>query len=192
MHIIGSDLIGFDFRLVALSGLALFVATYATVALAERIKASRGRAWFAWLGGGASAMGIGIWSMHYLGLKALDLPVPMLNNPAVPLSILATIFASGITLLVVSEKRDSGRHGKATGQRVSFDLAFLQTYLDMDRSPFGIEEGFRSPGRTSIGGRRADQIPHTFRHLILCLVRLRIGPCFLIPHVFSYTRGRGI
>jgi NO-binding membrane sensor protein with MHYT domain len=119
MHIIGSDLVGFDFRLVALSGLALFVATYATLALAERIKASRGRTWFAWLGGGASAMGIGIWSMHYLGLKALDLPVPMLNNPAVPLSILATIFASGITLLVVSEKRDSGRHGKATSQRVS-------------------------------------------------------------------------
>jgi hypothetical protein len=34
MHIIGSDLVGFDFRLVALSGLALFVATYATLALA--------------------------------------------------------------------------------------------------------------------------------------------------------------
>ena len=127
MHIIGSDLIGFDFRLVALSGLALIAASYATIALAERIKSSQGGAWFAWLGAGASAMGIGIWSMHYLGLKALDLPVPMLNNPAVPLSILATIFASGITLLVVSEKRDSGRHGKATSQRVSFDLAFLRT-----------------------------------------------------------------
>jgi formate-dependent nitrite reductase membrane component NrfD len=149
--------------LVALSGLALFVATYATLALAERIKASRGRAWFAWLGGGASAMGIGIWSMHYLGLKALDLHVPMLNNPAVPLSILATIFASGITLLVVSERHDSGRHGKATSQRASFDLAFLRTYLDMDRSPFGIEEGFKSPGRTSIGGRRLIR----FRHLML-------------------------
>jgi NO-binding membrane sensor protein with MHYT domain len=128
MHIQGSPLVGFDFRLVALSGLALIVATYATLALAQRIKASQGRAWFAWLGVGASAMGIGIWSMHYLGLKALDLPVPMLNNPAVPLSILATIFASGITLLVVSGKSDSGRHGKAKSQRVSFDLAFLRTY----------------------------------------------------------------
>jgi NO-binding membrane sensor protein with MHYT domain len=125
MHIQGSPLVGFDFRLVALSGLALIVATYAT--LAERIKSSQGGAWFAWLGGGASAMGIGIWSMHYLGLKALDLPVPMLNNPAVPLSILAAIFASGITLLVVSGKSDSGRHVKAKSQRVFFDLAFLRT-----------------------------------------------------------------
>jgi NO-binding membrane sensor protein with MHYT domain len=112
MNIQGLPLVDFDFRLIALSGLALIVASYATLALAERIKASQGRVWFAWLGWGAAAMGIGIWSMHYLGLKALDLPVPMLNNPAVPLSILATIFASGITLLVVSGKTDSGRHGR--------------------------------------------------------------------------------
>lgn len=127
MHIQDSPLVGFDFRLVALSGLAVIVANYTTLALAKQIKSSQGKAWFAWLGGGASAMGIGIWSMHYLGLKALDLPVPMLNNPAVPLSILATIFASGITLLVVSGKSDSGRHEKAKTQRVSFDLAFLRT-----------------------------------------------------------------
>ncbi|WP_353072158.1 MHYT domain-containing protein [Tunturiibacter gelidoferens] len=127
MHIQGSPLIGFDFRLVALSGLALIVSTYVTLALAERINASQGRAWFAWLSGGASAMGIGIWSIHYLGLKALDLSVPMLNNPAVPLSILATIFASCITLLVVSGKTDSGRHGKAKRQRGSLDLVLRRT-----------------------------------------------------------------
>jgi NO-binding membrane sensor protein with MHYT domain len=115
-------LVGFDFRLVALSGLILIAATYAALALAERIEASRGAACFAWLGGGASAMGLGIWSMHYLGLRALNLPAPMLNNPAVPLSILATIFASGITLLVVSGRSGSGRHGKVKSQRISFDL----------------------------------------------------------------------
>jgi NO-binding membrane sensor protein with MHYT domain len=109
MHIQGSPLVGFDFRLVASSGLALIVATYATLALVEQIKSSKGGARFAWLGGGASAMGIGIWSMHYLGLKALNLPVPMLNSLAVFLSILAAILASGITLLVVSGKSDSGR-----------------------------------------------------------------------------------
>jgi NO-binding membrane sensor protein with MHYT domain len=127
MHIQGSPLVGFDFRLVALSGLAMILATYATIALAERIKSSQGRAWFAWVGGGASAMGIGIWSMHYLGLRALDLPVPMLNNPVVPLSILAAIFASGVTLLVASGKSDSGRHVKAKSRRVFFDMAFLRT-----------------------------------------------------------------
>jgi NO-binding membrane sensor protein with MHYT domain len=42
MHIQGSFLFGFDFRLAALSGLALIAATYATLALAERIKSSQG------------------------------------------------------------------------------------------------------------------------------------------------------
>jgi NO-binding membrane sensor protein with MHYT domain len=112
MDIQSSPLVGFDFRLIALSGLVLIVATNATLTLAGRIKSAQGAAWFAWLGGGASAMGIGIWSMHYLGLRALGFPVPMLNNPAVPFSILAAIFASGVTLLVVSGKRDSGRRVK--------------------------------------------------------------------------------
>jgi NO-binding membrane sensor protein with MHYT domain len=118
MAIQGSPLAGFDFRLVALSGFVLIVATYATLALAGRIKSVQGAAWFAWLGGSASTMGIGIWSMHYLGLKALGLPVPMLNNSAVPFSILAAIFASGVTLLVVSGKSDSGRYVKEKSQRL--------------------------------------------------------------------------
>jgi NO-binding membrane sensor protein with MHYT domain len=113
MGIPSSQLGGFDLRLVVLTGLVLIVATYATLALRGRIKSARGAAWFAWLGGGASAMGIGNWSMHYLGLKALGLPVPMLNNSAVAVSIAATIFASGVALLVVSGKDDSGRCVKA-------------------------------------------------------------------------------
>lgn len=100
---------GFDLRLLALSGFVLIVATYATLAFARRIKSAQGVAWFAWLGGGASAMGLGIWSMHYLGLRALGLPVPILKNSPVPFSILAAIFASAVTLLVVSGKSDSGR-----------------------------------------------------------------------------------
>jgi NO-binding membrane sensor protein with MHYT domain len=116
MGIQSSTLVGFDFRLIELSGLILIVATYATIALARRIKSAQGAARFAWLGGGASALGIGIWTMHYLGLKALGLPVPMLNNSAVPFSILAAIFASCVTLLVVSGKSDSGRGVKARSQ----------------------------------------------------------------------------
>jgi NO-binding membrane sensor protein with MHYT domain len=113
MNIQSYQLDGFDLRLVVLTGLVLIVATCATLALRGRIKSARGAAWFAWLGGGASAMGVGNWAIHYLGLKALGLPVPMLNNSAVAVSIMATIFASGVALLVVSGKDDSGRRVKA-------------------------------------------------------------------------------
>jgi NO-binding membrane sensor protein with MHYT domain len=113
MNIQSYQLGGFDLRLVVLTGLVLIVATCATLALRGRLKSARGAAWFAWLGGGGSAMGAGNWWMHYVGLKALGLPVPMLNNSAVAASIAATIFASGVALLVVSGRDDSGRYVKA-------------------------------------------------------------------------------
>jgi NO-binding membrane sensor protein with MHYT domain len=104
--------IDFDYRLVVLSSFIVILAMYASLAVVERMKSARGVGWFAWFGGGASGMGIGIWSMHYLGLQTIGLPVPMLNCSSVLYSILATIFASGFTLLVISGKSDSGRAAK--------------------------------------------------------------------------------
>jgi diguanylate cyclase len=110
-------LIDFDCRLVVLSSFIVIVAMYATLAVVERMKFTQGAGWFAWLGGGASGMGIGIWLMHYVGLQTLGLPVPMSVCSSVLYSILATIFASGLTLLVVSGKSDSGRGLKEESQR---------------------------------------------------------------------------
>jgi len=109
-------LVDFDYRLVVLSSFIVIIATYATLAVVERMKFARGTVWFAWLGGGASGIGIGIWSMHYLGLQTLSLSVPMLDCSSVVYSILATIFASGITLLVIG-KSDSGRSVNEENQR---------------------------------------------------------------------------
>ena len=109
-------LIDFDCRLVVLSSFIVVIATYATLAVVERMRAARGMEWFTWLGSGASGIGICIWSMHYLGLKTLSLPVPTLNCSSVVYSILATILASGVTLLVVAEKGDSGRGVKDENQ----------------------------------------------------------------------------
>ena len=110
-------LIDFDCRLVVLSSLIVIIATCATLAVVERMKSAQGVGWFAWLGGGASGIGIGIWSMHYLGLQTLSLPVPKLDCSSVVYSILATIFASGLTLLVIGGKSDSGRSVKEENQR---------------------------------------------------------------------------
>ena len=113
-------LIDFDYRLVVLSSFIVIVAMYASLAVVERMKSAQGPGWFAWLGGGASGMGMGIWSMHYLGLQTIGLPVPVLNCPSVLYSILATIFASGFTLLVISGRSDSGR-----GRRKRASVQFL-------------------------------------------------------------------
>lgn len=50
-------------------------------------------------------MGLGIWSMHYMGMEAFRLPVPVRYDwPTVLLSMVAAILASAIALFVVSRK----------------------------------------------------------------------------------------
>jgi PAS domain S-box-containing protein len=93
----------YDYRLVSLSILIAIGAAYAALDLAARITAARGRARLAWLAGGATAMGIGIWSMHYIGMLAFSLPVPVLYDwPTVLWSLIAAIFAAAVALFVVS------------------------------------------------------------------------------------------
>src|ERR1700735_315240 len=60
----------YDYRLVALSVLIAILASYAALDLGGRVTASRGRVQFTWLMGGSFAMGMGIWSMHYIGMLA--------------------------------------------------------------------------------------------------------------------------
>src|ERR1035437_6892559 len=96
----------YDYRLVALSVLIAVLASSATLDLAARVTAAHGRMRFAWLFGGATAMGTGIWSMHYIGMLAFSLPIPVLYDwPTVLASLLAAILASAVALYVVSRRR---------------------------------------------------------------------------------------
>jgi len=106
MDVHSSTLIGsYNSLLVAVSVLIAILAAYAALDLAGRVTAARGLARFAWLSGGAFAMGIGIWSMHYIGMEALQLPVPVKYDwPTVLLSMAAAVSASAIALFVVSRK----------------------------------------------------------------------------------------
>jgi NO-binding membrane sensor protein with MHYT domain len=63
--------------LVALSVLIAVLSSYSALDLVGRIRAAHGVARHLWLIGGAATMGIGIWSMHYLGMLAFELPVPV-------------------------------------------------------------------------------------------------------------------
>jgi two-component system sensor histidine kinase/response regulator len=91
---------------VALSLLIAILASYAALDIAGRATAARGRMRTTWLVGGAASMGIGIWSMHYIGMLAFSLPVAVFYHiPTVFLSLLAAIFASGVALVVASRAR---------------------------------------------------------------------------------------
>ncbi|MFZ0522870.1 MAG: MHYT domain-containing protein [Candidatus Acidiferrales bacterium] len=81
-------------------------ASYAALYLAGRVAAANGWNRVVWLLGGACAMGTGIWSMHYIGMLAFILPIPVAYDwPTVLLSLFAAILASVVALGVVSRQK---------------------------------------------------------------------------------------
>src|SRR3977135_255951 len=101
VNLIGS----YNYALVALSVLIAIFASYAALDLAGRVTAAGGWTRAVWLLGGAGAMGPGIWSMHYIGMLAFILPIPVAYHwPTVLLSLFAAILASAIALYVVSRR----------------------------------------------------------------------------------------
>jgi PAS domain S-box-containing protein len=102
VNLIGS----YNFALVALSVLIAMFASYAALHLAGRVTAAGGWTRVVWLLGGAGAMGTGIWSMHYIGMLAFILPIPVAYHwPTVLLSLFAAVLASVIALYVVSRQK---------------------------------------------------------------------------------------
>ena len=96
----------YDYRLVLLSIVIAICAAYAALDLAGRTTAAQGGIRRIWLAGGAMAMGLGIWSMHYIGMLAFNLPIAVFYDwPTVLLSLMAAIFASAVALFVVSRKK---------------------------------------------------------------------------------------
>jgi diguanylate cyclase len=93
----------YNYWLVFLSLIVAILASYTALDLATRITASTGRWARYWLIGGAFSMGIGIWSMHFVGMLAFSLPIPMgYNVPITLLSLLIAMLVSGFALYTVS------------------------------------------------------------------------------------------
>jgi PAS domain S-box-containing protein len=96
----------YDYSEVARSVFIAIAASYAALDLAGRVTAASGRARAAWLTGGATAMGIGIWAMHFKGMLAFRLPVSVEYHwPTVLASLLAAILASAVALYVASRRK---------------------------------------------------------------------------------------
>lgn len=96
----------YDSRLVCLSVAIAIAASYVALNVASRVAARRGKEQLMWLGGGAFAMGTGIWAMHYIGMLAFAVPVPVQYDlPTVGISLLAAMLSSAVALFVVSRDR---------------------------------------------------------------------------------------
>jgi PAS domain S-box-containing protein len=122
----------YDYRLVALSVLIAILAAYAALDLAGRITTAQGNARRMWLCGGAVAMGIGIWAMHYIGMEAFHLPVPVMYDwPTVLVSLIAAILASGVALYTVSRETMSRTRRLAGGVVMGIGIGAMH-YIGME------------------------------------------------------------
>jgi len=97
----------YDLRLVFFSFVTAVFASYIALSIAARLKTTSGRMnYCSWLFGGALVMGLGIWTMHFIGMEAFTSHVQIQYDPSITLlSLLIAIVASGFALFWVSRAR---------------------------------------------------------------------------------------
>ncbi|HJZ35301.1 MAG TPA: diguanylate cyclase [Solirubrobacterales bacterium] len=89
--------------LVALSIAVAIVAGYLALDLAQRSAGASGVMRRAWIVAGGVTIGLGIWSMHFIGMLALKMAMPVSYDlPLVALSMIAAIGGSVIALAVAA------------------------------------------------------------------------------------------
>ncbi|KIY40428.1 histidine kinase [Pseudomonas sp. 10-1B] len=94
----------YSFSLVLISLCVAILASYTALDLTGRIATAKGRAVYVWMGGGALAMGIGVWSMHFIGMLAFSLPIALGYDLALTaFSLLIAVLSSGFALWLVSQ-----------------------------------------------------------------------------------------
>jgi PAS domain S-box-containing protein len=96
----------YNLWLVALSVVVAVLVSYTALSLAARVAASNSAQVRFWLIGGAVAMGVGIWSMHFIGMMALSLPITLRYNVVTTLvSLSVAILTSGCALWIAGGAR---------------------------------------------------------------------------------------
>jgi len=92
-----------DPYLVALSILVASLASYTALDLGGHVGTARGLARRVWLVAAAITMGGGIWSMHFIGMLAFVMPIPMSYDIGLTtLSLMVAIFVTGGGFYVIS------------------------------------------------------------------------------------------
>src|SRR5688572_27298633 len=99
----------FSLGLVFLSYLVAVTASHVTLLLAARVRDPHSMNWKLWVVSGGFAMGIGIWSMHFVATLALKLPIRVLYDLSfTALSWVFAIVACSAAFIVL--RRLTGKH----------------------------------------------------------------------------------
>ena len=121
-----------DPYLVVLSIIIAIFASFTALSLASRVRASSDRARLLWLFAAATALGGGIWSMHFVAMLAFSMPgMPMSYDVATTLGSLAlAIVVTGIGLATWDWRKGQFRRTLAAGMLIGTGVASMH-YLGM-------------------------------------------------------------
>jgi signal transduction histidine kinase len=135
----------YNIVLVMLSVFVGISAAYAALDLSGRVTSAHGWLRTGWLSGGATAMGVGIWSMHFTGMQAFSLPIPVdYHWPTVLVSLLAGIVVASVSLFVVSRETMGSVRFVSAG--ISMGAAILAVhYVAMDAMRMAAECKYSPP-----------------------------------------------
>ncbi len=94
----------YDTGLVILSYLMAVLASYVALDITERLRTTddESSSKRSWLIGGAVTMGLGIWTMHFIGMLAFVMPMPMDYDPLMTaVSLVVAIIASAFAFFLI-------------------------------------------------------------------------------------------
>lgn len=89
----------YDPILVAISFVIAILAAWTALNMAGRVSTSHGKAAWVWLCGGGTAMGIGVWAMHFIGMLAMDSAMGIRYSPGLTALSMAIAMASSLFAL---------------------------------------------------------------------------------------------
>ncbi len=99
----------YNYALIFLSVVVACLAAYAALGFSERMHTAKAKLEQGiWLTAGAGVLGLGIWSMHFIGMLAYQLPIQVTYDVGMTLiSIIPAIFASFVVLFVIGRAKKS-------------------------------------------------------------------------------------
>lgn len=125
----------YDLRLVILSFLVATAASYIALDLTARLRdvSNTPKTTFYWWGGGAIALGAGIWAMHFIGMLSFTIPGISLRyefNWTI-FSLIVAIVASGFALYLLKSPVVTLSHYVAGGALIGIGIASMH-YTGME------------------------------------------------------------
>lgn len=124
--------------LVALSYGIAVLGSFVALTAAQRIRGRTGISWLNLLAAGTALGGIGVWSMHFTGMLALNLGMGSGYSMVETLvSLVAAVAATSVALAFVARRPESGLRVLGAGTLLGLGVAFMH-YLGM--------YGMRFPG----------------------------------------------